>query len=184
MGRKTFDLVCAAGLAFAAGTAADAAHLALHVNTGLWEVTSSAHTSGMPAMSEGMLAQLPPAQRAKIEASLKSAMADAEKPRTAKSCITQQDLDRPFHGMESRAGVTCKETVVSSTWTTQVIHSVCTGPHDTSDSTATFQAASPAAMQGEIDMNMNEHGHPISTKVSISGRWLGANCGSVKPSRS
>jgi hypothetical protein len=182
--RKTFNLVSLAGLALVAGTAADGANLTLHVNTGLWEVTSTAKSSGMPAMSENMIAQLPPAQRAKIEASMRSAMARAEQPHTTKSCITQKDLDRPFHGMESRAGVTCKETVVSSSWTSEVVHSVCTGPHQTMDSTATFQAPSPAAMQGEVDLNMNEHGHPISTKVSISGRWLGADCGSVKPGHS
>jgi hypothetical protein len=171
-----------AGLAIIAGTAADGANLTLHVNTGLWEITSAAKASGATGLPENMLAQLPPAQRAKLEASLKSAMARAEQPHTAKSCITQKDLDRPFHPMESRAGVTCKDTLISSTWTTQVVHVVCTGEHQTSDSTATFQAPSPTAMQGEIDISLVERGHPVTTKVNLSGHWLGADCGSVKPS--
>jgi hypothetical protein len=43
----------------------------LNVKLGLWEVTSTTHTSGMPPLPKAMLDQMTPAQRAQMPSSRK-----------------------------------------------------------------------------------------------------------------
>jgi hypothetical protein len=180
--RTIFNLVPVAGLALVAGSAAEGASFSLHVNPGLWEVTSSAKMSGIPTVPENVLAQLPPAQRAKIEAQIQAAMASSQKPRTVKSCVTQKDLDHPFHGMEDRPGMSCRENMVSSSWTSQDMSIACTSKQgSTTTGTVHFDAPSPTAMKGLVAVNADDHGHPVSVKVEIVGHWLGADCGATKP---
>jgi hypothetical protein len=176
-----FKLVSVTGLALAAGAVAYGANFTLHVTPGLWEVSSTAKMSGMPAASEGVLAQLPPEQRAKVEAQIQAAMAGAQKAHTVKSCVTQKDLDRPFHAMEDRPGMKCQENVVSSSWTSQNMSIACTGKRGTTTGTVHFDAPSPTAMKGVVDVTTSDRGHPVTVKVEIVGHWLGADCGSVKP---
>ena len=182
--RTIFNLASVAGLALVAGSVANGASFNLHVNPGLWEVTSTAKMSGIPTVSQDMLAQLPPAQRAKIQAQIQAAMANSQKPRTVKSCVTQKDLDRPFHGMEDRPGMSCQENVTSSSWTSQNMSISCTSKHgSTTTGTVHFEAPSPTAMKGIVAVNADDHGHPVTVKVEIAGHWLGANCGDTKPFR-
>lgn len=179
MGRMTFNLVSAAAIALVATGAAEGASISLHLAPGLWEMTSSAQMSGMPSLPENVLAQLPPAQRAKIEAQYQASMAQAAKPHTVKTCVTQKDLDHPFHGMEDGRGMNCSETVTSSTWTSQVVHVACKGGQGLADGTFHFQAPTPNSMQGLIELNFVGNGHSINTKAQIQGHWLGADCGSL-----
>jgi hypothetical protein len=156
------------------------ASLTLHVNTGLWEITSTSAMSGAPPISPAMMASIPPERRAHVLAMMHESMARALKPRTVQSCVTQKDLDRPFRPMINNAETKCSETVVSASTTMEDIRISCTGKHPM-DGHFQFQSPTPGTMNGKMTMNMGEGGQVSHINADISGRWLGASCGSVAP---
>jgi len=76
--------------------------------------------------------------------------------------------------------VTCKQTVVSATATSEDIHVACSGRR-TMDGTFHFEAPTPMTMQGHINMSFSEGGRSMSATTEVHGHWLSPNCGSVKP---
>jgi hypothetical protein len=164
--------LCAASLAGPASSAS----LTLHVNTGLWEITSASIMSGMPPIPPEMMASLPPERRA----AMKAAMARSSQSHTMQNCVTQKDLDRPFRPMIDHPGTKCSENVVAATSTMEDIRFSCTGKHSM-DGHFQFQAPTPGTMKGQMTMNMGEGAQVMHIKTDISGRWLGASCGSVGP---
>lgn len=156
------------------------AALSLHVNTGLWEITSATSIQGAPPIPQEALAQLPPERRAKVMAAMRASMANAQKPRTAKNCVTQKDLQRPFRPMTDDPDTKCTESVVTASSTTEDIRISCTGRH-AMDGHFTFEAPSPGTMHGKIAMDIQEGGKTMHMNSDVTGRWLSPSCGSVKP---
>jgi hypothetical protein len=158
--------------------AGEAASMSLNLHYGLWEMSSAGTISGAPPIPAADLAKLTPAQRAQMAAVMASAMSAANKPHTFKSCITADSLQRGFKDPELSNG--CTQTILSSTSTDMEVKVACTGRH-TMDGTFQFQAASPEAINGTIDMSVMEGSNTMKINRTITGRWVGADCGKVKP---
>ncbi len=158
--------------------ASQAATVSLNLKYGLWEITSAGTTSGVPQVPAAALANLTPAQKAKMQAAIAAAMASAGKPHTYKSCVTAESLQRGFSDPELSNG--CTETVVSSTPTDMQVKIACTGRHPM-QGTFHFQASSPEAIDGTVDMAVTEGGSAMKVNRQISGKWVAADCGDVKP---
>ena len=158
--------------------ASEAASVSLNLHYGLWEMSSAGTISGAPPIPAADLAKLSPAQRAQMAAVMAAAMGAANKPRTFKSCITADSLQRGFKDPEISNG--CSETVLSSTSTDMEVKVACTGRHQM-DGTFHFQAASPDAVNGTIDMSVMEGGNTMKINRTITGQWVSADCGKVKP---
>lgn len=139
----------------------------LDIKTGAWEVTLTTAMSGMPIPKEAM-AGMSPAQRAKMEASMR-AQAGLGKPRTSRSCVTRQDLDRGELGNSEQPN--CKRKVITQNARHLEMEEVCTGP-EPSKSHFKFDAPSNERYIGSIDMVRGEG----KVHVDMSGRWLGATC--------
>ncbi len=167
----TASVLCAA--------AAQAAAISLNVKLGLWEVTSTGTTSGAPPVPAAALASLSPAQKAKIQAAMAAAMASANKPHTYKSCVTAESIQRGLNPDPQLANG-CTQTVVSSSPTDMEVRIVCTGRHQMSG-TVHFQASSPEAMSGTVDMALTEGGKVMKVSRQITSKWVSADCGTVKP---
>jgi hypothetical protein len=45
-----------------------------------------------------------------------------------------------------------------------------------------FQALSREAIRGEVSMVLSGGDKPMTSKHTLDGKWLGADCGNVKPS--
>jgi hypothetical protein len=63
----------------------------------------------------------------------------------------------------------------------------CRNPRDAgtaSHGTFKWQATTPESMSGDFDMTTTQHDRTMKTHVKLSGRWLGADCGNVKPHHS
>ena len=179
MARLRSGAAVALTLLGAVGTSA-APSITLRVNTGLWEVTSEVAIRGAPPIPAAMLDKLPPERRARLMAAMQASMANVTKPHVTKSCVTQKDLDRPFHGMPDEPGLTCKETIVSATSTVEDVRVACTGKR-TMDGSFHFEAPTPATMRGHVTMSFSEAGRSMSSVAEMHGQWLGPNCGSVRP---
>ena len=159
---------------------AHAADPALDVKTGLWELTSTGTTSGAPPIPEEALARMTPEQRAKMESAMQEAIGRNNQPHVSKSCITQQQLEKAPNFAEWH-DKSCKQTVVSRTASVIETRVECTGPQKMSG-TFRFQAVSREAIHGDVSMVMSDGNKTMTSKHAIQGKWLGADCGTVKPS--
>jgi hypothetical protein len=148
---------------------------------GLWEITatSSSQMSGMPAMPSippEKLAQMPPAQRAQVEAMLKQA-SGAPTVTTTQTCITQEKLDKAQFNQERGS---CKRTIVNSTSKLLEMHLECVdekGNQSTSD--VKYEVTGDNTMKGTNKIKANASGHAINMNIDLSGKWLAADCGAV-----
>ncbi len=158
-----------------------AAPITLNLRPGLWEMTSSAQTSGMPPIPQEMLDRMPPDRRAKLEASIAARQAAGAKPHMRKTCVTPKSLQRGLK-FDERAESGCEQTVTSSTGKTMDVQIACRGARQRTTGTMHFIAAGPESVRGTIDMTIGDGTHNMNVKSVIEGKWLAADCGDVKPS--
>jgi len=143
----------------------------LNIKTGLWEISSTTQMSGTPQLPKEITAKMTPEQLAKLEADMKSAAKDAKKS-VDRSCITQKDVENPFHG----ASENCKQSIVRTTRTTQEVNLVCSGePKGTGF--IRISTPTPETMTGVMDIKMGDGKNSLNLKSNLTGRWLGADCG-------
>jgi len=176
---RILSLALSATVCFVA--ASRAAPITLNVNPGLWQVTSTGEVSGAPPIPQEQLAKLSPAQRAKVAAAMAAAMGSANKPIVFKQCVTAESLQRGFEPDPKMGPNSCTETVVSSTPTAMDLQIECTGPQKASG-TVHFEAATPAAFAGKVDITVTDGSHTMKVSRTLQGEWQGADCGNVKPS--
>jgi Protein of unknown function (DUF3617) len=167
------------GLAALAAASVHAAATKFDVKPGLWEVTSTGTTTGAPPIPESMLEQMSPEQRARFEAAMKQAMAHANAPRTFKSCVTEKQLEEgpDFADQNDKS---CTQTVLKRSARAMEVRVQCTGERAVSG-VFSYQASSREAFSGMMDMTVSEGSRSMESKRSVSGKWLGSDCGAVKP---
>jgi hypothetical protein len=171
-------LLVASALMAGVTSAAMAAALSLHAETGLWEISSKVKIGGMQAamasqMSQANMAHMPPEARAQMQAAMASM--DGVHTNKTTSCLTKEELDRPFHPEGHEPGENCKETVISASATDEQVNIVCTG-NRSMQGTVHFAMSSPTTMHGHMQMNAVQDGHPMNIETELDGRWLGADC--------
>lgn len=155
----------------------------LDVKPGLWETKASTETAGMPKMPAAQmpleaLSKLPPEQRAKMEAMMKSRAAGGPMVTTTRTCITRESLSsgRAF----ARVQASCANRIIASTSSKLQIHMECNeGMKMTGD--MTVERLDAEHTKGSMVMKGGQPEHPIETKMSFETRWLAADCGDVKP---
>ena len=176
--RVVFIGLCLGVGALAPALAAD--KTALKVKPGLWEVTSEDAMSGVPPIPTETLAQLPPEQRAQLEAQMKAMASRPPRRDVSKQCLTQKMLDRSFPDLEEMTKGECTRTVASSTPTLQEGRIQCPGQSEDSGAYR-FEARNPESVIGTWDMIVTDGVRTMTTKYTTQAKWLGADCGDVKP---
>jgi hypothetical protein len=157
----------------AAGAAAPAlAADHLDVKPGLWSMSMNTEASGVPNMD---LSKVPAAQRAMMQKMIAAQMGKALKPKTFKSCLTEEQLSKPI-AFQGENDPSCEVIVKKSTPAEVQYSEECTGAHQRSV-TADFKAASETSVTGKS--HVVSQGMTID--VAISGTWVAADCGAVKP---
>lgn len=171
------------GLALCA--AAPALAQSLDVRTGLWEVTTKRSSTGMPRMPAmptlppEMLARLPPAQRAQIENMMKTRRNVAPGVQAHKVCITQASLDKtPDFGPAERDCTRTKDSRSARGWQVQ---QVCRAGGSKQTMNIRYDVVNRETIKGTVDIAMRDGADAITMKQEMQGRWLGADCGDVKP---
>lgn len=175
--RSVFALAAAAALLTIAAAAQTEAHQPLHVKTGLWQVTQTTSIGGgVPPEMQARLAQMPPEQRARVEAMMQSRFGGAPETRTFKSCVTEKDLNNePWQN-----GTKCKWSVVSSNGT------------DMEARGTECDMGKEQGMSSEIDIKIHvvdandvratfngsatQNGHTFTLSGTHTAKWLGATC--------
>lgn len=156
----------------------------LDIRTGLWELITKRTSTGMPelpSMPPEVLATLPPAQRAQIENMMKTQRNVAPGVQAHKICVTQASLDKtPDFGMAGReAGCTrTKDSRSARGWQVQ---EVCDAGGAEQTMNIRYEVVNRETIKGFVDIGMRDGGDSITMKQEMTGRWLGADCGDVKP---
>ena len=169
---ETRILLVMAFLTPLAGWAADP--VPMDIKPGLWESSVTTPMGGMPALPPEVLSKLTPEQLAKMEAAMGRG---GPRMMTSKHCVTKETLSEMSSFNENRAQ-NCKQTLVSSTGTKQVIHMDCTVGQTTSSSDLQFEAVDRENLKGSMVMSAGPGGR-VGTKMEFTSKWLGADCGDV-----
>jgi hypothetical protein len=167
------------GLAFCVASNIAASAATLDVKTGLWEMSSTGESTGMPPLPPELLAQMSPEQRAQMQARMAAAMAQSNKPDVSRSCITEKTLQR---GLDLNQGdrPECKRTTVNSTAKQIDVTMECTGEQKM-NGTFHFEAIDRQSIRGNLNLVVSGGANTMTIKRTMQGKWLGSDCGSVKP---
>lgn len=141
--------------------------------TGAWEMTTTTAMQGMP-IPAAELAQIPPAQRARMEAMM-GARAGKAMTHVTKTCVTQDDLDKS-QIIKDEADARCTRKIISRTSTSLVMEQTCPAP-EAHTARMNMQFPSPGMMSGTMDMTRADG---FKVHMTINGRWLGASCAGIK----
>lgn len=171
----------AALLALSAGAA-----WAQSTKPGLWEVKNK--MGGNPEMDTAMaemqkqLAGMPPEQRKMMQdmmAKQGGAMptSGAGGGMAMKVCITPEMAAR--NDMPKQTEGDCTTTVTSRSGNTMKMKFVCTNPPSSGEGTYTFTGDTAYAMK--MAMTTQHQGKPQNMTMEGQGKWLSADCGTVKP---
>jgi len=151
--------------------------LPLDVKTGLWEVTHTSQTGGMPPLPSQL--RLTPEQRAKIEEAWKANAAERAKPQITKTCITKEKLTKETPFGENQPS--CKRTVLTSTSSKLEVQEQCPEANGMKmNLTFRVEAVNSENIKGVIEAAMSGGSRAMNTTSNITGRWVSPVCGTVK----
>jgi hypothetical protein len=172
-------------LAAALLTGASAAG-AQSMKPGLWEITSKMQ-SGNGQMEKQMaeaqqrMANMPPDQRKMVEEmmarqGMKMGTAGGGG-MTMKVCMTKEMVER--NEMPSQQRGDCKTTSQARSGNTMKMAFACTNPPSSGEGQFTFNGSDGYTMK--MAVNTTVQGKPETMNMDATGKWLGADCGDVKP---
>ena len=150
-----------------------------NARAGLWESASTTVVEvGLPPNVPNA-AKMPPEERAKLERALAPW---GGKPITTneRMCMSAETLD-PWdsYGTGQGAAADCKRTVLQQTPQRVKMALVCSGGKSTGD--ADFTAVGTDRVVGKITMLTKSDRGDSKLNVQMESRWVGADCGSLKP---
>jgi uncharacterized protein DUF3617 len=152
------------------------------VKPGLWEARMSVldadgHETAAP--EQAALSRLSPEARARMADAMKArgvSMPDANG--ATKVCLTKEMFESgAWQQMASEAGCTTNYSTLSGTswkW-----HSSCTALKSESDGEMVFN--SPESYRTKMTTTATMMGKTTTSTRIIQGKWLGADCGDIKP---
>jgi hypothetical protein len=151
----------------------------LKIKPGLWEMTIDHQSQGRPPIPQEVLDKMPPEQRARFEATMKKHQDAGPKHDAYKECITQKDLDRPMFGKEQEEN--CTHEIVKATATHMEMKFQCTEEGQTRSGTTSYDAPDSEHVSGATVVHAAAGERAMTVNVHFAGKWLGADCGDVKP---
>ena len=167
-------------LAFVGGHAA-----AQNMKPGLWEMSTQMKGNGQmgEAMAEAQreLANMPPEQRKMMQDMMaKQGVNIAAGPGgtiLSKMCLTREMVE--LNQMPVHEKGNCTNTVSNQSAAGMNMKFVCTDPAATGEGRVNFKGDSAYDMK--MTMNTTHQGKAMTTTMDASGKWLGADCGAIKP---
>lgn len=150
---------------------------------GLWEHTFKLTSQGgemekAQAEMQAQLAALPPEQRQKIEAMMKSrGVTMGAQGTTAKFCLSKEQAAKPA---EPQMAGDCKQTEMTRSGNTMRYKFACTTPQRVSGE-GQVSYAGDKAYSGQSTMTTQVNGQPQQMGMGMTGKWLAADCGDIKP---
>lgn len=157
--------------------------LAQTFKAGLWETNSKAGSGsgklqGLMAMAQQQMASMNPEQRAKIDGMMaRQGVVLSNDGVVAKMCVTPEMVKAHQLPLQQRGS--CSYQTEPMTGNTIKFSFSCTKPQGAGDGTVTF--TSPAAYTASTRVTTTATGESETVNIDSTGRWLGADCGSIRP---
>jgi hypothetical protein len=168
-------------LAFIASTVS-----AQTLKPGLWEIQNQMQGANGSKMNQAMaeiqkqLASMPPEQRKMVEDAMAKQGAHMSSGQgggmAVKVCMTQEMVERNEMGAQQGD---CTHSNKPRTGNTQTFSFTCTKPPSRGEGTVTF--VSPEAYTMNLKAWATMKGREEAMDMQASGKWLDADCGTVKP---
>jgi hypothetical protein len=147
------------------------------IKTGLWQIHTEREVDGqkMPDASERMK-NMPPEKRAQVEAMMKQRGMATDGAGGAQVCYTREALERsPWAEQQSSCKVSFSHRDAASwKW-----HSSCQQFASESDGEIVFKGRESYTVKIASVSKMS--GKVRNSRITMTGKWLSADCGSIKP---
>ena len=174
-------------VSFLAATALAAASFAAGAQTlkpGLWEISNKMNSPQMDqAMAEmqKQMASMPPEQRKQMEAMM--AQRGMSMPgaapgggMTVKMCMTKEQVERNEVPMEKSDCTMSNQQKSGGT-----VKFAFSCPNPPSKGEGEFTMSGSEAYSSRVKVTSTVQGKPETMTMEGSGKWLGADCGAIKP---
>ena len=170
--------------ALAAGTFSLSA-AAQNLKPGLWEVTNNMKSASgemekSRAEAQQQMANMSPEQRKMMEKMMAEhgvkMGSGGPGAMSVKTCMTKEMVER--NEIPAQKG-DCKTTRQQRSGNTINIAFTCTNPPSSGE--GQFNIVSPEAYTMKMVVNSTMQGKPETMNMDSSGKWLGSDCGSIKP---
>jgi hypothetical protein len=159
------------------------AQTAFKLQPGLWEQsmtmkTASGEMEARMAQMQQQMASMPPEQRKMIEDMMaKQGVGMGARSNSVRVCVSAEQAargDMPQHDGN------CKQELLERTGTTVRYRFACTGERPTSGE-GEYTMTSPTAYNGRASVVTQIKGKPEKIDMTQTGRWVGADCGTIQP---
>jgi len=150
---------------------------------GLWEQvvtmkSSSGEMESRMAQMQQEMASMPPEQRKMVEDMMaRQGVGMSGRNTTVRLCITPEQAARA--DMPQQQG-DCTQEVIERSGSTVRFRFACSGKPPTSGE-GEYTMTSPTAYSGRTTVLSQAGGKPEKMEMTQTGRWVAAECGSVKP---
>lgn len=149
------------------------------IKPGLWQVHSEREVDGQKTQMPDMSARfkdMPPEARKQIEAMMKQRGVDMGGGGDMKICLSKESVDPEQWQRQQGSCKTDYGSRSSSMWTW---HTSCREPASETDGEARFTG--PESYTVKIATTMTVQGETRTTRMTLNSKWLGADCGDLKP---
>ncbi len=181
---KPHHFAAAAAAAFAISMASTAG--AQTMKPGLWEITHKMQFNNgqaEPQMSQlqQQMANMPPEQRKMVEElmakqGVKMGPGGPAGGMSMKICMTREMVER--NELPAQRG-DCKTTAQSRSGNTMKMAFACANPPSSGEGQVTF--ATPESYNMKMVVNTQVEGKSEKVNMDGAGKWLGSDCGNIKP---
>jgi hypothetical protein len=156
---------------------------------GLWENTMlmkavNSEMAAQMAMMQAELAKMPPEKRQMMESmmaqrgvSMGPAGGSGTPGISVRTCLSKEQAERGEPPEDDKQQ--CKRETFTRTGSTIKFKVVCSNPPSTGE--GEFTMTSDKAYSGKITMSSQVNGNPTSMEMQQTGKWLGSDCGKLKP---
>ncbi|MDB5873276.1 MAG: hypothetical protein JWQ07_2718 [Ramlibacter sp.] len=154
---------------------------------GLWEITNKMQTGSgqmeqQMAQAQAQMANMPPDQRKMVEEMMakqgvKMGSGGPGGGMSVKVCMTREMVERNEMPAQQRGD--CQTTQQSRSGNTMKMAFSCTNPPSSGEGQVTFTSSEAYSMK--MAVNTTVQGKPEKINMDGAGKWLGADCGTVKP---
>ena len=148
---------------------------------GLWEVQTKMNNPQMDqamAQMQQQMASMPPEQRKQMEAMMAQRgvkMMPSASGMTMQVCMTKEQVER--NEVPQQQG-DCKHTITQRSGSTMKMTFTCASPPSSGEGEFT---SSSDGYTSRMTVTSAAQGKPETTTINSSGKWMSADCGSVKP---
>lgn len=155
---------------------------------GLWEINKQVHSSDgliekSIAKTQQQMSSMPPEQRKMmLDMMARQGFDITPTGMSMKLCLTKEMVERnevPTHSQPHEGNCTHNRSPIVGN--TMKISYTCTPPPSSGDGQVTFASNEAYSMKMSMKLEGGTKGKPYQTNMEASAKWLGADCGSIKP---